>query len=346
MYITFRNNSKDNKVTVTANNRSITINPEASADIFFSNNTVEFSAYISPLEALNDAIADMDEEIKDYGLKDKIIAKLTKLFAKKLNDMMLNIEVGYRVDFNASENAVVDLYDGVYSVCDGKFADFLDMVPVMYSFSRVETDNGKISVNNISLINKKKYLKFFRNLLLFANSGLIIVDWFLFIPSYLIVRYFASDFYVRNLLKRLYSKNFDLRQKILDEKERSIDKDEKGGSCLSTLIKVVVFLLILAGLVIWANNGENDVVLSEDLSVINCFEETYVRIDGALPKNAEKSFLESYFAFYPLNNGEYDSDRFYCNVYETADGTRYILMTDNEDTENPLVYILNESKGE
>lgn len=346
MYITFRNNSNDNKVTITAENRSFTVNPEASAEIFFANNIVEFSAYISPLEALNDAIADMDGEIKDYGLKDKIIAKLTKHFAKKLNDMLLNIEVSYKVDFSGCDNAVINLYDGVYSVCDGKIADFLDMMPVMYSFSRAETDDGKISVTDISLINKKKYLKFFRNLLLFANSGLIIVDWIFFIPSYLLIRSFASNFYVRNLLKKLYSKSVDERHKILYNKEQMIDKEEKGSGCLSAVIKVLIILLILAGLVVWANNEEYDVILSEDLSTISCFEETFVRIDGCLPENAEKSFLESYFAFYPLDNGDYDSDRYYCNVYETPDGTRYILLKDNEDAENLTVYILNNTKGE
>ncbi|MBQ7118191.1 MAG: hypothetical protein IJN88_08280, partial [Clostridia bacterium] len=70
---------------------------------------------------------------------------------------------------------------------------------------------------------------------------------------------------------------------------------------------------------------------------------------GGLPSDAEDVFLEDYTAFYPLADGEYDIDNYYCYIYETPDGTRYMWLKDNctdkenakkdyEDYENPLVY--------
>lgn len=357
MFVTFNNISSSNKVTLTADNRSYVINPESSAEVFFGSNTIEFMAQISPFEELTAAIDEMDSETKEYSFKDKILAKFVRKFAEKIDKMMLNVELNYAVTFNTSDRAVINLCEGVYSFCDGKFADFLELMPVMFSFCRAETDNGDIKVKDVILLNRKEYLKFFRNCLLFLNSGLFIIDWFFYIPSYLIFKFYSSKFYIRKTLTRLYCKTRDERARVLEEKEQTYEKEDKKGGCLLTVLKIAIFLLILGGLVFWANNEEYDVVLSEDLSTINCFEETYVRIDGELPEDAEKSFLESYFAFYPTDDGEYDSDRYYCNVYETPDGTRYIWLRDNgengendgkdyEETEKPMVYILCETKGE
>lgn len=92
-----------------------------------------------------------------------------------------------------------------------------------------------------------------------------------------------------------------------------------------------------------------DVIISEDLNSVVCFDEKFVKIDGGLPSDAVDVFLEDYYAYYPLDNGEYDSDSYYCYIYETPDGTRYMWLKDNctseesedmdyEDYDKPLVY--------
>lgn len=254
MYLTLINNSESNRMTVTAESGFFTVDPGASAEILFPSRKIEFSAKLSPFEVLTDAIDEMNAEVKKYKFKDKIIAKLTDKFAKVITDTVLNVELKYTVDLQGCENAVINLYDGVYSVCDGMFAEFLEMMPIMYSFCRAETECGTVNISDVTLLNRKKYLKFFRNCLLFANSSLIIVDWFFFIPSYLIIKFFASKFFVRRLMTRLYGKTVDERKKIIDKKEELYEKEDKGRGCLLTLLKLVIIFAVLALLVIWANS--------------------------------------------------------------------------------------------
>ncbi|MBQ5323516.1 MAG: hypothetical protein J6J07_08775, partial [Oscillospiraceae bacterium] len=100
--------------------------------------------------------------------------------------------------------------------------------------------------------------------------------------------------------------------------------------------------------------SEPEVLIAEDLSRVVCFDETFIRTDVGLPPDAEKSFLEDYNAFYPLPDGEYDTENYYCYIYETPDGTRYMWLKDNctdpkndkreyQDYESPLVF---QSEGE
>ena len=61
----------------------------------------------------------------------------------------------------------------------------------------------------------------------------------------------------------------------------------------------------------------------------------------------KKAFLENYSAAYPLGDGEYDEENYYCFVYEDSNGNRYMWLQDNydedfdkeyKDYENPMVY--------
>ncbi|MBQ9912685.1 MAG: hypothetical protein IJO73_00495 [Clostridia bacterium] len=349
MYITFKNNSTGAKMIVTVENQKHVINPECSVDIFFRSEKIEFIAETSALEELIDAVNEIDDNDGNDSFKERILKKFTKKTAEKLPDTVLNTSVKYEVTGADFSGIVINLYDGAYAICDGKIADFLDLVPIGYIFPRAETENGSIKVINVKTTNRKKYLKLIRNLLLFMHSGLTAINLLFFIPEYLIIKLLSSNFYIKNCLSWLYKKSADERESILFEKEHSYEKEEKKKILLPSGLKVVVVLVALCGLLIWGMASGPDVVISEDFSSVVCFEETFVKIDGGLPSDAEDVFLEDYTAFYPLADGEYDIDNYYCYIYETPDGTRYMWLKDNctaeenadkeyEDYENPLVY--------
>ncbi len=349
MYITFKNNSTSGKMIVSVDNQKHIINPECSVDIFFRSEIIEFIAETSALDELINAVNEIDDNDKNDSFKDRVLTKLTKKTAEKLPDTVLNTSVKYEVTDADFSDIVINLYDCAYAICDGKFADFLDLVPIGYIFPRAETENVSIKVINVKTTNRKKYLKLIRNLLLFMHSGFTAINLLFFIPECLIIKLLASNFFIKNCLSWLYKKSADERERILFAKGQIHENEEKKKILLPSGLKVVVVLVALCGLFIWGMSGGPDVIISEDFSSVVCFEETFVKIDGGLPTDAEDVFLEDYAAFYPLADGEYDTDNYYCYIYETPDGRRYMWLKDNctdkenakkdyEDYENPLVY--------
>lgn len=334
-------------MSVTVENQKHIIDPEASLEVFCRSQRVEFEVQMAVFEELISAADELKTEKESYRLKDKILAKLAVKLAEKLPEAVLDLSVKYEVNFSCADNALVNLYDGAYSVCDGKIADFFDMVPVIYAFPRAEADTEEIRVVDAAAVNRKEFLKLVRNLLLFLHWG--VLEMIFFVPEYLSVRFASSHYFFRKLIIGFYDKTAEERDGLLREKEQTYEAEEKKGGCLKTFIKVVIVLLILGGIIAWALSGEPDVIISEDLSSVICFDEKFVRIDGGLPSDAEDVFLEDYYAYYPLEDGEYDSDSYYCYIYETPDGMRYMWLKDNcrseesedmgyEDYADPLVY--------
>lgn len=348
MYITFRNNDASGKMMIFVENQKYIIEPESSVEVFCQSQRIVFEAQNASFGELADMVSELDEEAKGYRFKDKMIAKVVKKFAEKLPELMLNVSVKYEVNISNSQSAVVELSGAAYSVCDGKIADSFDMVPVLYMFSRAETDSGSVRVVDVTAINRKKYLKLVRGILLFSHWGLIFVDLFFFIPEYLLQKIFSSHFFIKKLFVGLYNKSSDKRERLLYKKEQMYEGEDKKGS-LGGIIKVLVFILIIAGIGYWAVTSEPDVIVSEDFQSVVCFDENFVRTYGGLPENAEDVIFEDYWAYYPLPDGGYDMDNYYCYIYETPDGTRYMWLKDNcsreenadkdyDDYEAPLVY--------
>lgn len=348
MYITFKNNSESSKMLVSVENQKYSINPENSIDVFWAGGNAVFETQCIAFEELTAAINEFEESKKSYSFKDKLLARLTKKIIEKLPEVVLDLTIEYEVSFNTNQNAIIDLYDGFYSVCDGKIADFFDIIEVDYVFSRAETDN-EIKVVDVIANNRKKFLKLMRMMLLFINSSIIFVDWFLFVPEYFTIKFLSTHFYIKRLFKKLYNKTAEERARLFYEKDQNYEKEENKKGCLSSLIKTFLVLLVLGGISFWAFTSEPEVIISEDFSSVTCFDETFVKIDGKLPKDAEDVFLEDYSAYYPLVDGGYDMYNYYCHIYETPDGTRYMWLKDDctneenvdksyEDYENPLVY--------
>lgn len=354
MYISFKNNSTSEKILVYAENQKYVITPGGTADVFCPGDTLKFTARTAAFDELIDGINEIDSETKNERLKDKILFKLTKKFAEKIPEAVLDTSVEYELSDFRNQNITVNLTEGAYSVCDGEIADFLDLLPVELIFSRAETSDGQIRVVDATATNRKKFIRLMRNILLFAHWGLFFLDLFYFIPEYTLIKYFSSHFYIKKLFTGLYSKSADERRNLLANKELIYEEDNnntkrKKKGCLSGFIKALIVLLVLGGLCFWAITSEPETVISQDFQSVICFDEVFVRIDGGLPENAEKVFLGDYTAYYPLPDGGYDMDNYYCYIYEDSAGSRYMWLKDDcskkenadkeyDDYESPLVY--------
>lgn len=141
-----------------------------------------------------------------------------------------------------------------------------------------------------------------------------------------------------------------------DETKKKIKKKTRLRILLTVVIVLVLFAFLIAiGL------SEPSVIASKDLSFVECFDEKFVRIDETMPKDAEQVLFEDYHVAYPISDDDYDTDTYYCYIYQTEDGTRYMWLKDDctnnenadkgyEDYENPRVYIsvgeINEETSE
>lgn len=345
MYITFKNYTSS-KMLISLGNQKISVNPESSVDVFHSGGKLEFEAQLNAFDELLEGIDEIDENDKNDSLKDRILTKLTKKAIKKIPEIVLNVAVRYEFNFAEGQSPVINLFEGAYSLFDGKLADAFDMPFIAMAFCRAETDCGQIRVIDVNALNRKKYLKLWRNILLFANWGFFL-DLFFFLPEYLVAKIFSSHLFIKRIFISLYKKTPMERERILADKERKYEEEQAG--CFIYLLKGIIILVAVFGILLWIGSGDPDVIISEDFSSVVCFDETFVKIYGGLPSDAEDVFLEDYTAYYPLAEGGYDTDNYYCRIYETPDGTRYMWIKDDcadvessfkdyEDYENPLVY--------
>ena len=254
MYVTFKNNSTSSKMMITVDNRRYTVNAESSVEIFCANPKLTFFAQCSGFDELTEAANELDEEARNSGFKNKILAKLTKKLVEKIPEALVNVTIKYEISFTDCENAVVNLYDGIYTVCDGEFAEFfLDIMFVGFVFSRAEAE-GEIKALDALPSNRKKFLKLARKLLFFVHWGLFLPDLFFFIPEYSIVKFLSSHLYVKRLFRRLYNKTATDRAELLSKKEQKYEEEATPKGCISDIIKILIVFLILGGICLWAQS--------------------------------------------------------------------------------------------
>ncbi len=349
MYVTFKNDSNTTKSIITIENQRFVINPHESVKVFCSSTNPEFFAESCAVQELSEAVSEIDEKSNNARLKDKILTRLAKKAAEKISDVVLNSVIKYSLYSSDISDITVTLTDGVYSLFSGKLAEFLDMMPVAYVFLRAETENADISVADVKILNRKKYLRLIRKILLFMHAGFTSINLLFFLPEYLIIKLFSSAFFVRLLLSSLYKKSSQDRGRILEKNERRYEAESEKSGCFASILKLVILLSIFLGICIHSMFTDPDVLISEDFSFVVYYEETFVKYEGGLPADAKKVFLEESIAYYPLDDGEFDMSNYYCTVYESVDGTRYLWLQDDcadpesadkeyDDYENPLVY--------
>ncbi len=255
MYITFKNYSTGSKMLVTLGNQTLTVNPESSVEVFHSGGKIEFWAQTDAFDELSAVIDEIDDGDKTESFKDRILTKLTEKFFKKVTEGVLNLSVKYEVDLTDCENPVINLFEGAYSLFDGEVADLFDIPPIAMVFCRAETDCGQIRLTDVDALNRKKYLKLWRNILLFVNWGFFL-DLFFFIPEYLTAKIFSSHFFLKRILASLYKRSPMERERIFTEKELKYESvtDEKG--CLTYILKTLLALAVIIGILLWAGSGE------------------------------------------------------------------------------------------
>lgn len=344
MFVTFYNRCDDNKMVLCVNSSVFTLEPQSCVDIPVCVDKISFSVEILPV----DLYSGFEKEETPKKLKDRILFKLAKKFAEKLPEMGLYANCDYELS-EITNNTTVDLYDGVYSVADGNVADYLfDMVPVVYCFARVEAISGKLKFVKAHLMNRKKYLKLVRNLLLFIDTDLFFPNLVFFIPKYILTRFYATGFFLSRILTGLYRLPVAERVHRIDEKSNGSGIDNKKG-CLSSVIKTLIAFAVVIALVFFIASSEPDVIVSKNFKTVECFDEVFVQIAGGLPDDAERVFFQDYSAYYPLSDDEYDIDSYYCYIYEDSNGERYMWLKDGcdkpenedkdyDDYEKPLVY--------
>lgn len=341
MYLIVNNKIELQSILVSCGGQKATVAPGESAEIPVFGNKIELTAEASAIDLL-----DGFEEEKPETFKERVLMKLAKKFAEKVPDIGLNLKVTYEIN-NISGDVNIDFTEGCDVSGDNKIAEFFDLMPVGYMFPHIIASEGTVTVKKAEPTNKKKFLRLYRNLLLFVNSGLILVDWFFFIPEYLYINLQASDSVIKKKLNKLYSMSVPERILYMDKITEEETEEKKKHGCLTGILKVLLIVGVFVLIGAWANSSEPDIIISEDFQSVYYFDEIFVRTDGKLPEDAKKAFLENYSAAYPLGDGEYDEENYYCFVYEDSNGNRYMWLQDNynedfdkeyKDYENPMVY--------
>ena len=342
MNLRFNNNTKYNEIELSLENRNYRLTPGNHIDVFVSESKVIFDVQILPANLTEDF-----GDIEETSFKGKVLNKLSEKFLKKLPETGAHTTVTYELTCGKTD-ATVELFEGAYSACDGTVADLFDIMPVLYVFAQAETFDGELKVRKAICYNRKKYLKLAKKVLLFLSWRLILPDLFMFSVDYLVLRFCVTDIYITNMINSLYSVSTSERGRMIKEK---IDgKDEHSQkSRFGRVVRVVVVLLLIFGVIYWGITSEPDVIVSEDFSTVYCFDEVFEKVDATLPEDAKEVPYENYTAFYDMADDGYDMDNYYCYIYETADGERYMWLKDNcsdesnddktyHDYEKPMLY--------
>ncbi len=251
MNVTFRNLSSDSLMILSVGNGTYPLKPESEIYIPYLNSGVSFTAEIKPV----DLTEGLEEDFKGESLKERLLYKLSKKLAEKIPELAVYTKVTYELKSDC-DNVTVELTDSSDASCTGKFADFFDMVPVAYMFSKAETAFGSLTVTDVKHTNRKQYLRLIRKVMLFIEWGLIFPDLFFFIPKYLLAELLSSNRYITKRIKQLYEMTPEERIGYLQKREKELDAESEKSGCLMDVLKGLIVLLFIAALFIWANFSE------------------------------------------------------------------------------------------
>ncbi len=242
MFINFRNNASDCRIKLNINDAYYLLEAGKSVEVSVYDDTVTFFTEALP----EDLTAGWDTEETPKKLRDRILHELAKKIAEKIPELGLYSVCEYELS-EITNGMTVELYDGGYSVLDGKLADYLfEMVPVLFIFARAEVLSGKLKFRRARLVNRRKYLKIIRNLLLFIDTDLFLPNLIFFIPKYIIERFVATSVILTVIIKRLYTMSVTDRVHRINAKLKDVDITSKR-SFLAAVIKTLLAILIIFG---------------------------------------------------------------------------------------------------
>lgn len=309
MFIIFRNNSADCRIKLNINDTSYLLESGKSVEVNVCDDTVTFFAETLP----EDLTMGWNEEESPKKLRDRILYKLAKKFAEKIPELGLYSVCEYELS-EITNGMTVELYDGGYSVLDGKLADFLfEMVPVIFTFARAEVMSGKLKFKRAKLVNRKKFLKIVRNLLLFIDTDLFLPNLIFFIPKYVVERFIVTSTVLTIIMKWLYGMSVIDRVHRINAKLKDVDITSKR-SIPSAVIKTVLAILIIFGIVYLIASSEPEPVES-----IGSYESSEFYTSGGFQDYTD-------YAKY---------------LYDEADfeGNEYFVQINSDEKEKLLTYI-------
>lgn len=243
MYITFNNKNSLFNVLLEYNNSTYKILAEQSLDLPVTGKTCVFSVTLEALSQ-DDAL----KEEKPTTFAGKIIQKITGKLVNTVSRFSLNPQVTYELDCD-NDSAVIDLLTEEWSEFDGDVAMLIfDTYPIMRSFCRAESENATLRVTQTKNTNLRKFLKTARLFLLFFQQTSVLLGLLLFLPYYIVIRYFASDFHFSRVLKRLYNMDVEQREKALKSNREKLEFEDSFGGCLKFLL--ILVLVTVAAVVI------------------------------------------------------------------------------------------------
>ena len=344
MFVTFRNNSSDTSIRLNVSGSEFILAGQSCVNVPVDDSAVVFFAEMLPADFSDP----FDGEETPKKLKDRIFFKLAKKFAEKIPELGLYSTCEYRLT-EITDGMTVELYDSGYGILDGTLSQWLfEMVPIIFTFARAEVLCGKLKFVRAKLVNRKKFLKIVRNLLIFLDLELFLPNLIFFIPKYIIERFLATEICLTLIMKRLYSMPVTDRVHKINSNLKKPDITTKR-SFLSVAVRCIVAVAVIYAIGYFLVSSDPDVIVSTDLKTVECYDEVFVQIPDGLPDDAEKVLFQNYYAYYQINDDEYVSDKYYCYIYEDAEGERYMWLKDGcdlpenenkeyDDYDKPLVY--------
>lgn len=309
MFITFRNNSADCRIKLNINDTSYLLESGKNVEVCVYDDTVTFFVETLP----EDLTTGWDTQESPKKLRDRILYKLAKKFVEKIPELGLYSVCEYELS-EITNGMIVELYDGGYSVLDGKLADFLfEMVPVIFTFARAEVMSGKLKFKRAKLVNRKKFLKIVRNLLLFIDTDLFLPNLIFFIPKYVVERFVVTSTVLTIIMKWLYGMSVTDRVHRINAKLKDVDITSKR-SILSAVIRTVLAILIIFGIVYLIASSEPDPVES-----IGSYESSEFYTSGGFQDYTD-------YAKYLYNEADFE-------------GNEYFVQINSDEKENLLTYI-------
>ena len=314
MFITFRNNSADCRIKLNINDTSYLLESGKNVEVSVFDDVVSFSAETLP----EDLTAGWDEEETPKKLKDRILFKLAKKFAEKIPELGLYSICEYELS-EITNGMTVELYDGGYSVLDGKISEwFFEMVPIVFTFARAEVISGKLKFKRAKLVNRKKFLKIVRNILLFIDTDLFLPNLLFFIPKYIVERFIATSVFLTLIMKWLYSMPVTDRVHRINVKLKDVDITSKKSRLVSA-IKIIIAVAVIFGLCVMIGSSEPDPVES-----IGSYASSEFYTSGGFQDYTD-------YAKYVYDDADFEDNEFFVPVSSVEQENLITYIDDFED---------------
>lgn len=244
MYISFNNKNAKCDILLEYNNCTYKIPSEQSLELPVFNSTCRFSVTAEPLTQ-----EELFGDEKPTKFAEKLLHKAAKKLVDSVSGMTLNPQVSYELGC-ADELTQIDLIFEEWSEFDGDVAMFLlETYPIFRTFCRAESATATLKVVETRNTNLRQFLKTARYGLVFIQFTSIFWGLLFFLPYYIGVKYFASDFHFSKVLKKLYNMKAEQREEAIKRNSEKLGTADNLKGCLVfsaiCILAVAVVLIVI-----------------------------------------------------------------------------------------------------